>query len=531
MAVGSLIGCLNAQRLVELAFRVRGNSDFIVFQGQSQTRRQVFAGIRALAAGLQSLGVDRGDRVVSLLPACPEAIHALFVPYLLGNIHVPLHPLLGRHDLHHILADCKARVVICTEGQFGLDHPAILAGLKSDLPDLRHVIVCQTSHGDGNTFLPMSDVVAGDKPLRRTHLRRNDSAVISYTSGTTGRPRGAVHTQGQLWGIAVGANRSQLAPGLLRCLLLPLPPYHAAGMLGIYSALLAGGKVILMDRFDPRQMLEHIEKHKVSRIGASPTMYRWLLQTPGQERYDLSSVQRATFSTEPMSLDVAQALHERLDGTLENIYGASECRLISWTGPGDTWKQAATTVGKPVPGVRVHIVDDARRPAPVGEPGEIAAQTTQMMTGYYGDPILTAQVCDSEGWFYTGDVGYVDEAGYLRLVDRKKDVIIRGGENIYPAEIEHYLETHRLIRRAAVIGVPSKMGSEAAWAYVELWPGAKLSATDVLSFCRGALAPFKIPAEVRFVAHLPTTAIGKVQKYRLRELAAGESVSCPIITH
>jgi acyl-CoA synthetase (AMP-forming)/AMP-acid ligase II len=303
---------------------------------------------------------------------------------------------------------------------------------------------------------------------------------------------------------------------------LPFPPFQYAGLFGIFATLVTGGKVILMDRFDPQRALEYIQTEKVSQIGGSPTMYRLLLQTPGQERYDLSSVQRVTFSSEAMPCDLVQALYERLHCSLENFYGTTESQLVSWTSPQDTWERAATTVGKPVPGARVRIVDDERRPLPVGERGEIAVQTSQMMLGYCNDPELTAQVLDAEGWFYTGDIGYIGDDGYLRLVDRKKDMILRGGQNIYPVEIEQYLERHPAIRRAAVIGVPSEMGGEAVWAFLELQPGARLTVKEVLNFCRGQIAPFKIPEQVRFVERLPMTAANKVQKFRLREMAAQE---------
>lgn len=525
MVVRKLMGWLNPQRLVNLAFRVRPDSEFIIFRDQRLTRRQVFGRVKALAAGLQALGVQKGDRVATLLPGCPEVVYTVFLPSVLGNVNVPLNPLLGEHELRHILAHCGAKIIITTENWYGQDHPATLARLLPELPDLRYVIVCDGSDGDGRTFLPMKDVMSLSKPLRRAKISANDTVLNSYTSGTTGRPKGVVHTQSRYWGIAVRAASPRLDLSPLRCLLLPFPPYHYAGLLGIVATLLAGGKVILMDRFDPQQMLEYIETEKVSQIGGSPTMYRWLLRTPGQERYDLSSVQRVTFSTEPIPLDLAQALHERMRCHLENFYGTTESMLISWTGLEDTWECAATTLGKPVPGARVRIVDDERRPLPVGELGEIAVQTSQMMTGYYRDPELTAQVLDAEGWFYTGDIGYVGGDGYLRLVDRKKDLIIRGGDNIYPAEVEQYLERHPLIRRAGVIGISSEVGGQAVWAYLELQPGAMLTTNEVLNFCRGQIAPFKIPAQVRFMERLPTTATGKVQKFKLREIAAGKLIT------
>ncbi len=196
--------------------------------------------------------------------------------------------------------------------------------------------------------------------------------------------------------------------------------------------------------------------------------------------------------------------------------------IISWTMPHDPWERAATTVGKPVPGARVRIVDEARREVTIGQVGEIAVQTKQMMIGYYHAPELTAQALDRDGWYYTGDLGYLGADGYLRVVDRKKDMIIRAGQNIFPAEIEAYLQTHPAIRRAGVIGVPDALSGETVWAYIEAIPGASLTATAVLDFCRGQIAPFKIPEQVRFVERLPVNGSNKLEKYKLREMVGQE---------
>jgi acyl-CoA synthetase (AMP-forming)/AMP-acid ligase II len=346
--------------------------------------------------------------------------------------------------------------------------------------------------------------------------------LISYTSGTTGLPKGVVHSLGRYWGVLVESAGARLNLRALRCLLLPFAPYHYAGQFGVVAALLAGGRVVLMERFDPQHALDLIESERVSQIAGSPTMYQWLLRAPGQEKRDLSSVQRLTFSTEPMSVDLARALHDRLGCCLENFYGTTESMLISWTGVEDPWERAATTVGRPVPGAQVRIVDEERRPVAQGARGEIAVRTSQMMDGYHGDPELTAQVLDGEGWFYTGDIGTIDDDGYLRLLDRKDGVIIRGGQNIWPAEVERYLEGHGQIRRAAVVGVPSRVSGEAVWAYLEPYPGAALTAREVMDYCVGQIASFKIPEQIRFVERLPTTPTGKVQRYRLREIAEKE---------
>lgn len=523
MVVQRLLGWLGPQRLITLAHRLRPDSEFIIFYRQRLTRRQVFACVDRLAAGLQSLGVQKGDRVVTLLPACPEAVYTLFLPWVLGNVEVPLNPLLREHELRHILADCGARVVITTQSWYGHDYPAMLARLRTDLPDLHTIVVQGADGGEGRTFFSLAEVMAFGKPLRRAKISPKEMGRITYTSGTTGQPKGVVHRRDGYWGLAQPAVAPHLSPRLLRCLLLPFPPCYYSGWLGVFAAFLAGGKVVLLDRFNPQHVLETIQREKVSQITGSPTMYRLLLRTPGQERYDLSSVRRVLFSTEPCPPDLAQALHERFGCPLENVYGANETGHMTWTGLNDPWERAATTVGKPVPGARVRIVDEERQSLPVGERGEIAVQTSQMMTGYYRDPELTAQVLDSEDWFYTGDIGYLGEDGYLRLVGRKGDVIIRGGQNIYPAEVEAYLDSHPAIRRAGVVGVPSKLGGEAVWAYLELHPGTTLTVKEVLDFCRGQIALFKIPEQVRFVERLPTTVTDKVQRFKLREMAAEEN--------
>ncbi|MBN1660177.1 MAG: AMP-binding protein [Anaerolineae bacterium] len=512
---------VDPRHVLAAGFRLLPNAEFLVAGERRLTRRQVWASVEALAAGLQARGIEAGDRVVTLLPAGPEAVYAMLAPWLIGTVEVPLHPLLRAHELRHILADCEARAVLTTRRWRGHDYPAMLAALLPDLPDLRAVVV-HGGEGDGHTFFSLDEVMAVGKPLRRVCVSRHDVGRIAYTSGTSGLPKGVMHARDGYWGLLHPAAAPRLDPRLLRCLLLPFPPCYYSGWLGIVAALLSGGKVVLADRFHPRHVLETIEHERVSLLAASPTMCRLLLGVPGQGRYDLSSVRHVILGTEPMPFDLAQAVHERLGCSLEQVYGSNEVGYVTWTGLHDPWQVAATTVGRPVPGARLRIVDDDRRPLPTGARGEIAVQTAQMMRGYYRDPALTARVLDGDGWFYTGDVGYVGEDGYLRLVDRKRDLIIRGGQNVYPAEVEIYLQGHPLVRRAGVVGVARGSGGEEVWAFVELLPGARLTPTDVLNFCRGQIAPYKIPDEVRFVERLPTTVTDKVQRYRLREMADDE---------
>jgi fatty-acyl-CoA synthase len=513
-----ILGKINAQRLIKMAFRLRPESELLIYNGQRLTRRQVFANIQALGGGLQSLGIGKGDRVATLLPACPEAAYTMFLPIIMGSVNVPLSPLLSERELVHILKDCGARAVVTTQRYYGQDYPAMLARLRPELPDLRTVIVVDATQGDGQLFYTLEQVLAWRKRVSWLSLSGEEVALITYTSGTTGLPKGVMHSLQRLFSL-VGPR---LDLSLARCLLLPFPPYQIGGMLGIAGALISGGKIVLMNHFDPVKMLEAIQNERVTQVAGSPTMYRLMLMTPEERRFDLSSLRRVTFSTEPCPPELARAIHERFNCNLENIYATTESLIISWTGLQDDWETAASTVGKAVPGVKVRIVDDRRQPLPVNERGEIAVQTSQMMLGYYHDPGLSAQVMDADGWFYTGDIGVLDEEGYLRLVDRKKDLIIRGGQNIFPAEVEAWLETHSCVRRAAVVGVPHPVAGEVMWAFIELHPGATLTAREVLFHCRGQMAPFKIPEQVRFLNHLPITAIGKIQKFKLRELAQQE---------
>ena len=225
-----------------------------------------------------------------------------------------------------------------------------------------------------------------------------------------------------------------------------------------------------------------------------------------------------------MPYDPARALHARFRCGLDNFYGTTECHLVSWTGVDSPWSAAALSAGKPVPGAEVRIVDPGRKPLPQGKTGEIAVRSTQMMAGYYRDAGRTAAVLDAEGWFYTGDAGFIDEDRRLRLTGRLRDFIVRGGENVYPGEVEQYLERHPAVRRAAVVGAPSAYIGESVCAFLELQRGSTLTVQDVHAFCRGKIAPHKIPDDVRFLDRLPVTATGKVQKYRLRRsLTGGES--------
>ncbi len=391
MFIPHLLGKLNPQKLLKTAFSLHPASELIIFEAQRLTRRQVFENILALAGGLQSLGVHMGERVVSLLPACPESVYTLFLPETLGTVHVPLNPMFSERELVHILKDCGAAVVVTCQRLYGRDFPAMLERMLPELPDLRLVVVVNAAQADGPVFFGMEPLLARRKPLELPRLDGRAVAVITYTSGTTGLPKGVMHSLPRLF--------SLVGPGLdlrlARCMLLPFPLYQIGGMIGVVGPLISGGKIILMERFDPVRMLESIQNERVTQVAGSPTMFRLMLANPAISRFDLSSLRRVTYGSEPCSPELARAIYERFRCGLENIYATTESMIISWTRPRDDLETVAATVGKPVAGVRLRIVDDLRRPVKAGTPGEVAVKSSMMMLGYYNDPGLTAQVLDA----------------------------------------------------------------------------------------------------------------------------------------
>jgi fatty-acyl-CoA synthase len=518
-----IVGNNYPQRLIKLAFLFWPGRVFLVFKGERISRRTAYNRIKALAAGLNALGIQRGDRVAVLLPACPEMVYTQFLPNQLGTIHMPLNPLLGQHELEEILRHSGARVILTVQNWYGMQQAAFLKHLKPNLPDLQTIIVVPEAMAGseklpaGEGILSYEEVIAKGWQIPGVKVNPEDPILLCYTSGTTGQPKGVLHSQAGCWAIKPGAIWQRLSRQSLRSFLLPYPPYYFSGMFGIIAALISGGKVVLMDRIDPTQMLHAIQTEKVTQIGAPATVYRMLLAAARNSNYDLSSVRRLTFSSERLTPELAHSLYALFRCRLENFYGTTEAHVISWTEIAGDWQAASDSVGKPLPGVEVQIVDPAHNPLPVGEAGEIAVRSSQLMLGYYRDPERTSRVLDSQRWFLTGDSGCIGSDGNLHLTGRVSDLINRGGEKVHPEEVEAFLESHPSIRRAAVIGVPNQLAGEEILAFIVPHSGATINLEEVLHYCRGKIAAFKTPSNIRLVEQLPITPGGKIQKFKLRE--------------
>jgi fatty-acyl-CoA synthase len=287
--------------------------------------------------------------------------------------------------------------------------------------------------------------------------------------------------------------------------------------------LLMGDRLVVMPRFHPREALRLVERERVTILVAVPMGYKVMLELEGFEQYDTSSLLICGTGAAPCPPHLAREIQDRLGCAVHIGFGATETGGgISVTSITDSDAHQAETVGRPMPGVEVKIVDERRRELPSGQVGELACRGDSVMLGYYRAPEMSAEVMDEEGWYYTGDLAMMDGDGYLRIVGRKRDLIIRGGQNIYPPEIENYLMAHPWIREAAVVGVPSPLEGESVWAFVLLEEGADMTPRQVLGYCREELEPHMVPSQVRFVTDFPRSETGKPQKFALRAAASQE---------
>jgi fatty-acyl-CoA synthase/long-chain acyl-CoA synthetase len=486
------------------------------------TYRQLGEHVEALAAGISQLGISKDDKVALILPVCLENLYAFFALSKLGAPFVPISPQLRAFEVRHILSDSDAVAVITVGQMMGHDYALMIEGLETDLPELEHVIV----YGEGGSekSIPLAELLATEPATPGTELAGpDDTAGLMYTSGTTGLPKGAMHNHRSML-TQVTMVLDIFEPADLTAMLSHFPMFHHSGLAAPLIFLLSGGKLVQGERFHPTEALEMIEAERISFVVGAPITAQLMLKMADMQPRDLSSLRVFGMGGSLCPPELIRALKERWGCRVFNGLGITEAGFVSTTRPDDPEEAQCSTVGRPAHGVEVKIVDEERREVPTGQTGEIACRGPLLMDGYYKQPEATAQVLDEEGWYYTGDVGSLDEEGYLSILDRKKDVIVRGGENVYPAEIERYLVTHPRIKMAAVIGVPSEVVGEEVRAYVQPMEGAELTSAEVVDFCRGQIAAYKVPKleEVRFVDEFPLSALWKVQKYKLREEALKE---------
>jgi acyl-CoA synthetase (AMP-forming)/AMP-acid ligase II len=499
------------------------------------TYGQLLDRTRRLAVALQSIGFDKGERVVAFLPPGADFVCLFFALAEIGGVFVPLNPQLRPYSYNQVLQDADPVMVVT-------DQPHE-EGAFPQLANLKHIIL---NAGEGGSTPTLDEMVARvpaeASPI--SEVSPEDLLALLYTSGTTGVPKGTMHTHRslitpvlaslkirELWLKrldlkSIGQTAKALARYKTRLLRVAGRPQIFLSTVGWHSitgielmlqALLMGDHIVVMPRFHPRLAMELVQREKITILVAIPTAFQAMLSLEDFDSYDTSTLLICGTGAMPCPPELGRKIQEHYKCALHIGFGSTETAGgIAIPNISDSNELQATTVGKPLPGMQVKIVDDDGHESPTGKVGELLCRGDSIMQGYYRAPDATSDVIDKDGWYSTGDLARMDDEGYLQIVGRKRDMIIRGGQNIYPAEIEAYLVNHPDIQEAAVVGVPSEMGGEQAWAFIILKPGAELSTRQVLDYCRKELEPYQIPNRVRFVTDFPRTELGKPQKFRLQ---------------
>jgi long-chain acyl-CoA synthetase len=467
-----------------------------------------------VAHALQSLGVGAGEPVSVFSPNCPELYYAWFGIAKAGAVFNPINALFKAEEAAYVVNHAGSRLLIA--------HPTLLAAVDEMRPSLgavEHLIVL--GEGPSPTLAElMAAAPSGDPPAERPSPE--DLAAIVYTSGTTGRPKGAMLTHGNYaWDTAAACDALPVLPGDRLGLILPL--FHVNAQVTTLVQLYVGGSIALFPRFSPTDFWQRVERYQPTTFSAVPTILAMLLSAPGAGSHDTSSLRYVICGAAALSAELAHRFEQTSGLKILEGYGLTEGTCVSSVN--SFWlPRKIGSIGLPLRGQRMRVVDCDLRQLPAGEIGEIVLSGANVMQGYYRDPEATARTI-VDGWLRTGDAGYMDDEGYFFIVDRIKDMIIRGGENVYPREVEEVLYAHPAVAEAAVVGEPDPLWGETVKAMVTLREGVRAAPNEISAFCRERLADFKVPSGVEILAQpMPKTATGKIDKKALR---AGASVSAP----
>ncbi|MBI4589871.1 MAG: AMP-binding protein [Candidatus Rokubacteria bacterium] len=482
---------------------------------------QVNLAAERVALKLLESGFRKGDVIAIQLPNWVEFAYAVGACGKIGAVFCQFSSEFRRREVEFILGFSEARALIIPASFKGFDYPAMISELRPTLPKLEHIFVVGDPVPPG--MHSFREIV--ETPLERRYPRgylgrfapdANEVMRLAFTSGTTGDPKCVVHTQNStLASCALQMNYHHLGRDDVSLLFLPVGLNW--GLFMVLQTFLAGGTLVMMEAFSAGEALRLIQEERVTYFPTAPTGLIAMLNHPDLDRFDLKSLRLIATGGASCPLEVLRAVKERFPCRLIELYGMLEAGFQSWTLPEEDPETVCGTVGKPLAEVQSHVVDDAGREVPPGNVGEIASRGPTVMAGYFKNPEANAKSFMKDGWFLTGDLGVLDERGYLRIVGRKKDMIIRGGANIYPREIEEVLFEHPKILEVAVIGIPDPYVGEKACACIVPKPGESISFEEIAGFLRGKIATYKLPERVEVLSELPHTPTGKIQKSILRE--------------
>lgn len=517
-----------------------GSSDALVSVGQGirWTFAELLERSDAFAAGLLALGLNPGDRIGIWAPNCAEWTLTQFAAARAGLILVTINPAYRLSEVEYTINKVGLSALVAATSFKTSDYPGMIEELAPEavtstpgqlraerLPTLRSLILIGPEARPG--WLPFDDAatLATDTDRQRLAaigpaLDPNDAINIQFTSGTTGLPKGATLSHRNILNNGYFVGRTQgLGEGDRIC--IPVPLYHCFGMvMGNLASITHGAAMIYpSEGFDPEAVLRAVEAERCTALYGVPTMFIAVLAHPRFDDFDVSSLRTGCMAgaicPEPLMRQVVERLNMR-DVTI--AYGMTETSPVSFqTAPDDPFERRVGSIGRVQPHLECKVVDGGGNIVPSGEAGELCTRGYSVMIGYWDEAERTADSIDADGWMHSGDLATIDAEGYGNIVGRLKDMVIRGGENIYPREIEDYLYCHPFVEDVAVVGIPDERMGEELCAWVRLKPDANVDAEAIREFCRGQIAHYKVPRYVRIVGEFPTTVTGKVQKYLIRE--------------
>ena len=511
--------------LVDATVANHGDSLAVVDGDTRLTWGELHDEAQAFGAALVASDIEPGDRVALWAPNSARWIVAVLGLWRAGAVLVPVNTRFKGAEAADILARSGARALVTVTDFLGTDHLAMLRSTDAELTDLETVVVAQGDAPDGgdpwDVFTAQAtDAARAEVDRRAAALGPEDPSDILFTSGTTGVPKGVVMTHGRTLCVATDwVAMTGLTAG--DRYLMVNPYFHMFGLkAGILACVTAGATMLPEPVFDAGRALARVADEKVTVLPGAPTLYQSLLDHPDRDSYDLSSLRVAVTGAADIPVTLISRIVDELPfPTVVSGYGLTEAGTASATDLDDDATTIATTVGRARPGFEIRIVEGDGDVA-TGEPGEILLRGPSVMQGYLDDPEATAAALSADGWLRTGDLGVLDENGYLRIVGRSKDMFIVGGFNAYPAEIESHLLRHPEVQQAAVIGIPDERLGEVGMAFVVTRSGDPALGDEIIAWCRGEIANYKVPRAVEVVAELPLNATGKVEKTKLREQAA-----------
>jgi long-chain acyl-CoA synthetase len=516
-----------------------GEYEYVHYEGRWFTNVEMISIANRLGNALKKLGVKKGDRVGTQVYNCPQVLQAFQAVMKIGAVIVPMNPAARGEEAAHLYRDSGIKVLITSS-----DYMPVIDAARKTAPDLTNIILIDKDKVTGTLFFDRIIADCSDQ-LPIEDMENDDNAAMIYTAGTTGLPKGVVHTHFGLYYTLLGfvETLELVVPARVKsrtvikdvntrrdtildidvvglelsnvCLLV-LPLCHIYGMMQMFLKFYTADKLIILKRFDPVEVFKCMEKFKVTSLDGVPTMWVMLFNHPDIDKYDLSAQRYCSCGGAPMPVELLKAWKQKFGIQISEGWGMSELASYATSCFGRPYRQGS--VGKLMQkAAQMKIFDDNDREVPTGEWGEVVFKGFNVMKGYWNLPEETAKTIRN-GWLHTGDIGYIDEDGYLFITGRKKDLIIRGGENVFPSDVENVLYSNIKVMECAVIGVPDKVYGEEIKAFVVLKPGETATEQELIDFCKPHLPTFKQPKSVVFKESLPKSSVGKILKKDLRSL-------------